>query len=29
LFCADDLMKPHDTIWVPKRWCVIRTNPIL
>jgi hypothetical protein len=28
LFCVDDLMKPHDSVWVARRWCDLRTDPI-
>jgi hypothetical protein len=29
LFCTDDLMKPHGSIWVVRMWCGICTDPIL
>jgi hypothetical protein len=28
LFCADDLIKPHGSIWVVRRWCDMCTDPI-
>jgi hypothetical protein len=27
-FCVDDLIKPRDFIWVVRRWCGMRTDPI-
>jgi hypothetical protein len=29
LFYADDLTKPHVSIWVVRMWCSIRTDPLL
>jgi hypothetical protein len=26
---ADDLIKPHDSVWVVRMWCEICTNPVL
>jgi hypothetical protein len=28
LFCADDLVKPHDSIWVVRMWCGMCTDPV-
>jgi hypothetical protein len=27
--CVDNLMKPHSSIWVVRKWCRMRTNPAL
>jgi hypothetical protein len=27
--CVDDLMKPHSSVWVVRKWCRMRTNPAL
>jgi hypothetical protein len=29
MYDADDLKKPHGSIWVVRMWCRIRTNPVL
>jgi hypothetical protein len=29
LFYADNLIKPHGSIWVVRMWCGICTDPIL
>jgi hypothetical protein len=26
--CADDLMKPHDSVRVVRKWCSVCTDPI-
>jgi hypothetical protein len=27
--CADELMKPHGSVRVVRKWCDVRTDPIL
>jgi hypothetical protein len=29
LFYADNLIKPHDFIWVVKMWCGMRGDPVV
>jgi hypothetical protein len=29
MFCADDLLKPHGSIWVVRMWCDMHIDPVL